>query len=338
MKLVRSKRARPHDANHGVALLTALALLFFFSVLGVTFVQSISIDLERTETELAAQRAAAFARGGVEAAIGEIAAALVAGETPGVLAGPVEIQYPVYRSDKSSPAGIGPDESMRGRATFTVTDESGKININHATPRVLKAVLGVDGTVARAIRGSLPLSAATGSPANRAWFTSLSELSTRGLVPPGLYKKIDPKLVTVYSVMDHNNPEEFLNINTAPPQVLAAVLDIPVQAAQALTDRRPFRSLQELCEAAGKDPAMFNGGGAADSAEGLGRELAFQSRCFRIACEGVVAEVGPGNAEFRPTRRHIEAVVVFDRLAGPQVTYWSEAAETAEAAPGVPAA
>ena len=331
MKLVRSMRARPRAANHGVALLTALALLFLFSMLGAAFVRSISIDLERTETELAAQRAAAFARGGVEAAIGEIAAALAAGEAPGMLAGPVEIQYPVYRSDKSSPAGIGPDESLRGRATFTVTDESGKINVNHATPRVLKAVLGVDGSVARAIRGGLPLAAATGSPANRAWLTSLSELSTRGLVPPRLYKKIDTNLVTVHSVVDHNSAEEFLNVNAAPPQVLAAVLDIPVQAAQALADRRPFRSLQELCEAAGKDPSIFNGGAGAEPAEGLGKELAFQSRCFRIVCEGVVAEAGAGNAEFRPTRRYVEAVVVFDRLAGPQVTYWTEAAGAGEA-------
>jgi len=330
MKLVQSRRARLRDADHGVALLTALAFLFLFSMLGAALVRSISIDLERTETELAGQRAAAFARGGVEAAIGEIAAALAAGEAPNVLAGPVEIQYPVYKADKSSPAGIGPAESLRGRATFTVTDESGKININHATPRVLKAVLGVDGTVARAIRGSLPLSAATGSPANRAWFTNLSELSTRGLVPPRLYKKIDSKLVTVHSVVDHNHAEEFLNVNAAPAQVLAAVLDIPLQAAQALVDRRPFRGLQELCEAAGKDPSMFNGGAGAESAEGLGKEFAFQSRCFRIASEGVVAEVGPGNAEFRPTRRHVEAVVVFDRLAGPQVTYWSERAEGGE--------
>jgi len=331
MKLVQSRRARPRDADRGVALLTALALLFLFSMLGAAFVRSISIDLERTETELAGQRAAAFARGGVEAAIGEIAAASAAGEAPSVLAGPVEIQYPVYRADKSSPAGIGPDASLRGRATFTVTDESGKININHATPRVLKAVLGVDGSAARTIRGSLPLSAARGSPATRAWFTNLSELSTRGLVPPGLYKKIDPKLVTVHSVVDHNNAEEYLNVNAAPPQVLAAVLDIPLQAAQALADRRPFRGLQELCEAAGKDPSMFNGSAGAESAEGPGKELAFQSRCFRIASEGEVAEVGPGNAEFRPTRRHVEAVVVFDRLAGPQVTYWSERADAGEA-------
>ncbi|MCX5772217.1 MAG: type II secretion system protein GspK [Candidatus Hydrogenedentes bacterium] len=329
MKRFRSRRARLRDANHGVALLTALAFLFLFSMLGAALVRSISIDLERTETELAGQRAAAFARGGVEAAIGEIAAALVAGEAPSVLAGPVEIQYPVYRSDKSSPAGIGPDASVRGRATFTVTDESGKININHATPRVLKAVLGVDGNVARAIRGSLPLASATGSPANRAWFTDLSELSTRGLVPAGL--KVDSKLVTVYSVVDHNNAEEFLNVNAAPAQVLAAVLDIPLQAAQALADRRPFRGLQELCEAAGKDPAMFNGGPGAETAEPLGKDLAFQSRCFRIVSEGVVAEVGPGNSEFRPTLRHVEAVVVFDRLAGPQVTYWSERAEAGEA-------
>jgi type II secretory pathway component PulK len=331
MRRDRSRGARRRDADSGVALLTALALLFLFSVLGASFVRSISIDMERTETELAEQRAAGFARGGVQAAIGEIAAALAAGEVPGVLAGPVEIQYPVYRSQKATPAGIGPDESLRGRATFTVFDESGKVNLNHATPRVLRAVLGVDGDVARSIRGSLPLAAA-GSPANRAWFSNLSELSTRGLVPEPLYKKIDPELVTVYSVADHANAEEFLNVNAAPPQVLAAVLDIPLQAARALVERRPFGSLQEVCEAAGKDPSVFNGGAVGEPAEGqgLGRELAFQSRCFRIASEGVVAELGPGNTEFRPTRRRVEAVVVFDRVAGPQVTYWSEAAEAGE--------
>lgn len=320
--------------NDGVALLTALALLFLFSMLGAAFVQSISIDLERTKAELADVRAASFARGGVQAAIGEIAAALAAGEAPGLLGTPIEIPYPVYRAEKTGGAGIGPDSMRRGRATFTVTDESGKVNLNHATPRVLQAVLGIDGNTARAIRANLPLPNATGAPANRSWFTNIDELVTRGLVPLPVFQKIDKELVTVASVADHAAAEGFLNVNAAPPQVLAAVLDISLPSAQALASRRPFRGLQELCEAAGKDPAMFDAPVGSDPAEGLGRDLAFQSHCFRIVSEGLMAELGPGEAEVRPARRRIEAVVVFDRLAGPQITYWSET----PASGGTPAA
>jgi len=321
MKLVRSRHS-----ERGVALLTALALLFLFSMLGAAFVRSISIDLERTQAELAEVRAISFAQGGFEAAVGVVASSLAAGETPPVLGVPVEIPYPVFESDKGSATGIRPDDSAVGRATFTVTDESGKINLNHASPRVLQSVLGVPGRVAREIRASLPLPDAGGSPANRAWFTSINELKTRGLAPEALFNKINPGLVTVYSVADHGSAGEYLNVNAAPPQVLAAVLDIPPDAAEELASQKPFENLQQLCEAAGKDPALFNGVTGSEPGAGFGNEIGFQSRCFRIVSEGVVARVGGDGGEYRPVRRRIEAVVVFDRLAGPQITYWNEGA------------
>ena len=64
--------ARRISAKSGVALLTALGLLFIFSMLGVAYVGYATNVLSRSQYDARLVRARHVARGGIEAAIGKI--------------------------------------------------------------------------------------------------------------------------------------------------------------------------------------------------------------------------------------------------------------------------
>lgn len=312
----------------GAALLIALALLALFSVLGVAFMRSMSTTDERVDLDMRSVAARHMASGGVQAAIGELQAAIQAKQVPELLAKPLEFDLPVYAISRQASTGFSQPDTRRGKARVTIQEESGKINLNHAPPSVLQAVPGIGGDVARAICNSLPREGA-GANGTR-WFASLEDLVARGLMPPAAFNALDKRLVTVYTVADHKNPVGFLNVNAAPPEVLAAILNVTPDAAKAVAAKRPFNSLAELIAATGKDPATFNLKPGEGAPGALPRELAFQSHCFRIVSEGIVSNVGPQGQEYRATRSRAEAVVILNDSMPPKVTFWSEIAGRSE--------
>jgi type II secretory pathway component PulK len=264
------------------------------------------------------------ARGGIEAAIGKIQSALPSGNVADVLSAPLEYESPLYQFDREPPEKFSPATERRWVTKVTVTDESGKVNLNCAPTRVLQAILGVDGDTARKIRSSLPLPEAAAA-AGQSWLTSMDDLVTRGLMSPAAYEAVPKHLVTVYTVADPARPVEFLNVNAAPPRVLAAILDVTFEAAQQAAQKKPFNSLADLSAAAGKDPMTFNIKPASDAPGALPRELSLRSRCFRIESQAELMFRRADGSEESTLRSRAEAVVVFGEGGAVQITYSSEA-------------
>jgi len=289
-------------------------------MLGMAYVASMEISLERTALDLRVVRSRHMAEGGVEAAIGEIQAALKAG-TVSSIPTVFEIPFPVFRTNRSSPIGFSPHENRRGVAKVAIADESGKINLKCAPPLVLQAILGVDAPAAQRIRD-----AAT-SPSRVA---SVDGLATEGFMSIEAAAAVPRQFLTVYSVVDPANPSAWLNVNAAPPEVLAAVLSLPLDAAQAVAAKRPFKSLADLGAAAGRDPASFAIKPAPETPTVLPKEFCFESRCFRIISEATLANLGPNSQEYRKTQSRVEAVVVFGPGEIPYITFWNEARKGAD--------
>lgn len=310
---------RSTTRNEGVALLTALGMLFVFSILAVAYVTYARTALDRIDYRAQSVRARLAAEGGVQAAVGSIASALPSGDVSGVLSAPIGFEFPFYQLDRSAADRMAPATDRRWAVRVTVTDESGKVNLNFAPTRVLQSILGVDGDTARKIRSSLPVDAASGS-----WLAGVDDLLTRALVSPAAFAAIPKDLVTVYTVPDPAHPAAFLNVNAASPAVLAAILDVTPEAAQQIAQKKPFNTVAELAAAAGKDAATFNFKPAPDAPETLPRELCLRSRSFRVRSEAeLVFSEGPAGR--RTARSYIEAVIVFDRDGASHITYWSEA-------------
>ena len=305
----------------GVALLTAIGLLFVFCMLGMAYVASMEIGLERTAFDLRVMRSRHMAEGGVQAAIGEIQAALKAGKPVSSIPAVLEIPFPVCRVDRSSPTGFSEHENRRGVAKVAIADESGKVNLKCAPPQVLQAILGVDAPSAQKIRD------AAATPGRVA---SVDSLATEGFMSLEAAAAVPRQLLTVYSVADPAHPSAWLNVNAAPPEVLAAVLSMPLEAAKAVAAKRPFKSLADLGAAAGRDPASFAIKPAPETPTVLPKEFCFESRCFRIISEATLANLGPNGQEYRKTPSRVEAVVVFGPGEIPCITFWNEARRGAD--------
>lgn len=317
--------------NAGAVLLAALGILFLLSMLGVAYLDFMWIEVEETQFDVLQVQTRVAARAGVEAAISEMQKAVGSADATNLISSGMAIQVPFYGADREKKAPLA--EKGGASVRVTISDESGKLNLNHAPPRALEMVLGVDGNTARTIRSSLPVMDAStitvtlgakppaSTAAKKMWLSSVADLGTRKLVPDNVLAALDKDLVTVYSVVDHTKPVSFLNVNTASPKVLAAILDITPEAAELVAARRPFTNLADLTAAAGKEASTFTFAPAPAAPNVLAPELSFDSRCFRFVGE---ASTDGSNAKYIT-----EAVVVFGGSA-PQVTYWSESVGTRE--------
>jgi DNA uptake protein ComE-like DNA-binding protein len=307
------------DRRAGVALLTALALLMLFSILGTAYIRYMTIENERTDYELRAVRAEQAASGGVYGAIGEVQAALAAGKSP---AGTYDFDIPVYGASRQAEKGYMTfEESRRCAARVTVSDESGKINLNHAPASLLQQVLGIDEAAAARIVESRPRAdgaefdpglIAGGMPV---WLFSVDDMIARGLLDVDTARKTDWNQVTFYTVRDHAKAAGYLNVNAAPESVLRLVLGVDEKTAKTVAQARPFSDLAGVSAAAGKDPSGF-----ALPAEAL----TFAPRCFRFESEGRYANLGPELQEYRVSRRCVRAVAMLDGKERPVLTWWRE--------------
>lgn len=285
--------------------MTALGLLAVFLMLGMAYVTAMSIAAERSDFDVRETRVRTMARGGVETAIGALQSALSQKKTADLLSSPIKYELPVYGIDRSAATGLSPQTNRKAQVTVTLSDESGKINVNHASPRSLELILGIDAAAAGKI-----LSAVGGGASGGGWASSVDDLVSRGLAPAGA----NANFLTASSVADHRNARGFLNVNAAAPEVLGAVLDIDAATAQAVAARKPFAAIADLAAAAGKDPASLQ----------AMAELSVESRCFRISSEAVLSNVAPRGGEYRIHRSRVEAVVVFGEDGTPRITHWNE--------------
>ena len=345
------KAATRRGDCQGSALIFAIGLLFVFSLFGAAYVRFGYLELDRSNADLGLLRAEQAAAGGVQAALGHLRAAEEAGQVKMFLGIENLYSFPVYKKTLGAEAGentgfpegagMSAVDNRSAQAKVVVTDESAKVNLNHAPASVLQAILGVDGPTARAITAGLPRAEA---PGPGGWLLDLNDLVTRGLLTPEQLAHINPALVTTMSVADHAAPHSYLNVNGAPPQVLAAVLNIPQVEAEALAQRGPFDSLTALAEAAGKGADTFNLPAGPDG----NTALAFGPASFRITSSGTYAQLTAAGGEQSVVTSQVEAVVHRIEAGAYEIVYWRtargkqadtvepvEAGETAE--PAVPA-
>jgi DNA uptake protein ComE-like DNA-binding protein len=311
----------PPPANRdraGAALILAISLLALFSTLGTLYVSRMGIEVSRVNQELREARARQLAVAWVHAALGDLERALSAGQPQQVTGRPLTYEFPAYGGVFDG-VGITLEtlERRASRVEVTITDESGKANPNHLPASVLQRVLGVDGATARRVAGSLPREGSTDGQ----WLDSIDALRTRGLLDDAQFAALDRDLLTVYTVPDPAQPRESLNLNAAAPAVLAAIVDVPLEAAEAIAARRPFRNLDGLAAAAGKDAATFNIKPDPANPLGLPAPLALRSRCFRIVSRALYG-LEAGSHEYGRTTGEVDAVVVFDDDGNPQFVRW----------------
>jgi len=323
MRVDSAKIVEPtRSGERGMALLTAVGFLVLFSLLGTAYVRFMALEQEAAHLTVQEARTRAAARGGIEAALGMIEEANRAGRLSGVLDQVHVVDLVAYKLVNEGAAGRGLAESERRavRANVRISDESGKVNLNHAPPSVLRRVLNVDGATARAIANAVPRSGERAE--GRRWFTHVDELLARGLLTEAQFAGVDPALVTVYSVLDHDDPVDYLNINGAPPGVLAAALDVTTDEATAIAEKRPFTGIRELTAAANKTADAFSYRPSSVDDSKKPNAFTFDSRCFRIVSEAVVARRDPGGAEYRSSHATVEAVVVMNDEGGFDVARW----------------
>ena len=128
-------------------------------------------------------------------------------------------------------------------------------------------------------------------------------------------------MLTTWTVADHAAPAGYLNVNAAPVEVLAAILDMPLETAQQVAEKRPFATFTALVQAAGKDPATFNIKPDAAEAAAWPAALTGESHCFRIVSDGTAASTAK-DREYDRAGARVEAVVLF-RGVDYEVVFWN---------------
>ena len=325
---------RSTEGRRGAALLFARSILAVFSALGMIYLRHMELEVADTSIELRQKRARQLAIAGVESAAAGIQQYLLNPTTrPIQLESPYAIKFPTYRSLVSGEEGQTLIEEMGAprlaETTFTIYDESGKVNLNHAPASVLQKVLGVSGDTARAIAASVP---AGGNSSTNPWYLELDELVARGLIESPLSPAVHETLTT-YSVVDHAKPQGYFNVNAADAAVLAAVLDLTPEQAAQVKGKGPFSSPTALAA------AVAAARGVPAESVSPDPSLGFQSRCFRVVCEGRYASAADKRRYLMNVSVHrVEAVLLFNENAEYDIVHWNVDFADAKEATEAPAA
>ena len=302
-------------SEKGAALIAALSMLMIFTLLGTSYVKYMSIEQDASMFELRKMRASHLAEGGIQAAIGEIRAALKSGQTPEAV---YEFDIPVYIYDADAEIRIS---AVPQRVRVRIEDEAARVNLNHA-PRELLESLGMDRSRVRALKNSLPKGSVPRA-GTRQWLSSVDNLRTRKILGAREFRALDRDILTVHTVDDPHAPARFINLNSASPKVLAAVFNIPQQEAAALAKRRPFTSWNDVVAKTGRDPLTFSVRPSQISPHTMPRELALQSNCYRVFSE---ARVESSYRAGHDATQWVEAVVVLHADGSYTFRYWNEMA------------
>ena len=308
----------------GLALIGAIGMLALFALLGTAYVRYMMLEFEDTRRHLDEIRAQHLASGGIYAAIGEIGSALDNGEIP---KNGYTIKANAYRWEG------GERVAYEQEIQVSVSDESGRININHAPPELLAAI-GMDAEAIAKLNKVIPTRTGLRSGSRR-WLNSVDDLLTRNIVNRRQFNAINTGLLTTYTVEDHSNPAHFLNLNAADADVLAAIFGIrdPGEAGQLMAKRR-FESWQDAVTKSGREPSTFNVKSPRYASREMPRELALSSRCFRLHSKVGMSFKGIAR---RPATASVEAVVLFKEDGSFAIRFWNERpprlAQTDEGAP-----
>ena len=319
--------------RRGAALVFAISMLAIFSALGMFYVRFMELELENSDIELRERRARQFAAAGVEVAAARLQQFLQNPDKyPLRMASPYPVALSTYRSLSVAESGVeaqGLPAPRLAEVTFTIHDESGRININHAPASVLQKVVGVSGEVARKIAASVPHG---GDDANKRWFLELDELVTRDLIPEADFDALAlKKLLTPYTVIDHSDPTGFVNVNVLKPAVLAVLLDLTPEQVAQVRSKGPFSEMAALVR------AVSEARGVPPESVVPDRTLGFQSRCFRVESRGQYAKLRPGVTEdmydtasteekrgllMNVAVSRVEAVLLFSADGSYEVIHW----------------
>ncbi len=325
--MIYSQTAEPSKSGarrQGAVLVFAVVILGLLTTLGMLYVRHMSTEIQSAGLDQRRTHARLVAEGGANAAIADLQRAVQSGQAVQVLDKERTYEFPTYTTEwTGKERRLVANTERRATARVTITDESGRINLNHAPASVLQAILGIDGATARGITSSLPRAGDQG----RQWLIGVDDLLSRELLTEEQFAAVDRSLVTTYTVMDHSAAKGFLNINTAPVKVLAAVLGITEEAAAKVSEKRPFQSLSALAAAAEKEPATFNIKPDPFSPGTLPAALALESRCFRVVCQSDCAWTRWGHDHNKSSAR-VDAVVVLQD-GGYEVLHWSASRDTA---------
>jgi len=302
---------------HGFALLLALGILVIVSSLGTAYVTYMTIESEEVQVALWKRHADALAERAVTLARVDIARSLTDGPVPESLTYDQLVLFQVA-PDEERPLAI--DERYNGTAAVQIIDENAKLNLNYASVRLLQTILGVDGATAREIRASLPRPGESPTE-DRRWFLHVDELVTRGFLTRDQFSEVPKNLLTVYSSPSPDRPIRYINVNTAPPAILAAIFAVDIDTAKALAEARPFDTPDALYAALEADPAQFNVA-SPEAAGELPPALALTSTTFRLRCEAGLERLTGPEAEV-VGRKHVEAIVQFAHGDGAgQIISW----------------
>jgi type II secretory pathway component PulK len=301
--VIETRRHRTNGSEAGVALIAALSMLILFALLGAAYVTYMSGEFDRTRYEVQTLHARQLAHAGIQAAIGELHRALERGETPPAA---YAFRLPVYDQQR---------EPEFHEVTVAVSDEAARINLNFAPREVLEAI-GLDRAQIRELKRAMPREDGSEAGARR-WLLSVADLRQRGYVNAAGYTALDPAMLTVYS-SDPRNPAGYINLNSASPAVLAAVLNVSPEDAEAIAQKRPFTSWDDAVQKIGRGPETFNI--QPDEAGAMPQDFALSSRSYRLTSEAALT-MGRGARRIRHT---IEAVVHLDQEGGYAARYWNE--------------
>lgn len=326
--IIKPKTRAQTRRDGGFALIGAISMLAIFTLLGTAYVRYMMIEYEDTRRHLDEIRARHLASGGIYAAIGEIGAALDNGETP---KNGYTIKGYAYRYEGG--ARVAYEQEIQ----VSTSDESARIDINHAPPELLAAI-GMDAEAIGKLNKAIPTPTGLRSSSRR-WLNSVDDLLTRNIVNHRQFNAINTGLLTTYTVADHGNPAGFLNLNEAGTEVLSAIFGIsdPVEVSQLMA-KRPFESWQDAVTKSGREPDTFNVKSPRYASREMPRELALSSHCFRLHSE---VSLSFGSAR-RPTTASVEAVVLFKDDGSFAIRFWNEGpqrlAQRDEGAPVAPEA
>jgi type II secretory pathway component PulK len=322
--------AKARRGERGAALIFALSMLAIFGIMGVAYVDYMNTNLVQSDLELRKARARLMAVSGIHIAAAGLREEVLSASHQVPKGVTTSFELPTYNGVTHGDDGIvaEPMNMTRvARATITVFDENGKVNLNHAPASALQKVLGVDGETARTIVTSLPRGA---QGADARWFLTRDELLTRGLLTKAQYDQAAGAPLTTVTVIDHANPLGHFNVNGADPAALAAMLNLTLEQAQQVKDKGPFASIEALGQAITAVTGAPADAAASDPAIGL------KSRCFRVVSQGFYARAAeqyrydaattPEEKEALLVKRitsTVEAVLLFQDDGTYEIIDWS---------------
>jgi type II secretory pathway component PulK len=293
--------------NDGVALLTVLAMMLIFVMLGTAYVRYMSIEVDKARYELLDVRSQNLASGGIHAVIGEVNKVM---ESGGAIRSEYTFPLPVYRFEGGE--RVEYPQTVRVR----LADESGRVNLNYATPELLMALGMTEANIA-ALKRSV-----SGNGKHPRWLVSVDELRTRNIMDGQEFGGLNKDLFTVFTAENPDDPKGYININSASVEVLSALFNIDAAEAQTLAAKRPFQSWEEAVTKLGREPSTFNTSNREYGGRTMPSELSLDTHCYRIISE--VAMVVEPSTSSKGLHRAVEAVVLFDDDGNDTVRYWNE--------------